>query len=418
MACLAGFGCARGPIKSPEQAMRPAKAMPAELSDDLGMPSLAAGLEANLRRLRELEAGTVLSFGPRKIPRDAYVRSLELLLNEAKADETGEKFRAALRAEFEPYEVYGNAKWGEVKMTSYYEPVIPGSRKPTSRFHRALYESPRDLVEVDLGSFVAARPSLGTVGVLEQRSQSSILRGRVITAPGKLPKIVAYPPRGELVAAPSTGAAGHLRDVATPIAWVDPVDAFVLEIQGSGVVRFEDGSEQPVGYASQNGRPYFAIGTALLDVIPKKKMSMQAIEAHLRSLSDADAQKIMNLNPSFVFFRKIERSGYTYFGTEVVAGRTIATDQTYFPKGALAYLEFEQPYFDPGSEGSFEASGWKKTSRFVLDQDTGGAIRGPGRLDLFWGRGPEARRHAGVVNNPGRLVYFVPKQSLLDKFAP
>jgi membrane-bound lytic murein transglycosylase A len=114
-----------------------------------------------------------------------------------------------------------------------------------------------------------------------------------------------------------------------------------------------------------------------------------------------------------VFFRPLERHGVTALGTEVVAGRTIATDTSFFPKGALAFLQFEKPVFN--SPGDTEPASWLPTSRFVLDQDTGGAIRGPHRVDLFWGRGPEAKQAAGVMKNKGRLVYFVPKPEFLQR---
>ena len=145
----------------------------------------------------------------------------------------------------------------------------------------------------------------------------------------------------------------------------------------------------------------------LLDKIPKEKMSQQAIESHLRSLPDQEARELLNKNPSYVFFRPLCTAGLTYFGTEVVPGRTIATDPVYFPKGALAFLEFEKPRFEKSS--SVEPAEFIKASRFVLDQDTGGAIRGPGRVDLFWGRGADAKQSAGVIRGKGHLFYFVPR---------
>ena len=100
-------------------------------------------------------------------------------------------------------------------------------------------------------------------------------------------------------------------------------------------------------------------------------------------------------------------------GTEVVDGRTVATDNGLFPKGSLAFLEFEKPIFE--NSKSTEPIEWKKSARFVLDQDTGGAIRGPGRLDLYAGGGSEAAQFAGVMKNPARLFYLVPKPDFLKK---
>jgi len=114
-----------------------------------------------------------------------------------------------------------------------------------------------------------------------------------------------------------------------------------------------------------------------------------------------------------VFFQELKGKPVTTLGAEVVDGRTIATDQSFFPKGALAYMEFPRPVF--ADKTSIEPR-WETTSRFVLDQDTGGAIRGPYRVDLYWGSGKEAARYAGVMKEEGRLYYLVPKDEFLQKF--
>jgi membrane-bound lytic murein transglycosylase A len=198
-------------------------------------------------------------------------------------------------------------------------------------------------------------------------------------------------------------------------AWVDPVDAFFVQIQGSGTVRFEDGEELRLGYAAKNGHPFIGISKYLSDVIPVERMSMQAVDGYLRQLPEDEMKRILNKNPSYVFFRILEGKPVTSLGAEVVDGRTIATDPSFFPKGALAYMEFPKPVFK--DEASIEPIGWEPTSRLVLDQDTGGAIRGPYRVDLYWGSGKEAGRHAGVMKERGRLYYLVPKDGFLEELA-
>jgi membrane-bound lytic murein transglycosylase A len=197
------------------------------------------------------------------------------------------------------------------------------------------------------------------------------------------------------------------------LAWVDPIDAFFLHVQGSGTVRFEDDEELRLGYAAKNGYPFDAISKYLLDVIPREKMSMQAIDGYLRRLPEDEMRKILNKNPSYIFFQKLEGKPVTSLGAEVVDGRTIATDQDFFPKGALAYMEFPKPVFADGT--SIEPVRWELTSRFVLDQDTGSAIRGPYRVDLYWGSGKEVARYAGVMKEMGRLYYMVPKNEFLQR---
>ncbi len=391
--CLLG-ACARAPIKSSAQAMR---LTPSGFSgaDDLGFPSLVTALESNIEQLKKPGASEWLDFGPRRIARADYARALDYLLVKAKEDPSGESFRAALAKEFEPYEVYGQEDWGQVFITSYFEPVIEGSLTPTKRFSQALYGLPRDMVIIDLKTFASVPVAV------EQRSRGGVLRGRIAAAKDESPaRIVAYPDRAQI-------EVEAFAKQAEVLAWVDPVDAFFLEIQGSGAVKLADGKEIRVGYAAQNGQPYVPIGKHLTSVIPKEKITMHTIENHLRTLPIKDARKIMNLNPSYVFFRKLKGAGITFFGSEVSEGRTIATDQSYFPKGALAYLEFEKPKFN--SSEDTEPGAWEKSARFVFDQDTGGAIRGPGRVDLFWGKGAGAKQAAGVMKGKGRLVYLVPR---------
>ena len=140
---------------------------------------------------------------------------------------------------------------------------------------------------------------------------------------------------------------------------------------------------------------------------------MQSIDNYLRSLPEPEMNKILDMNPSYIFFRELDTRPVTAFGTEVVDGRTIATDRTYFPKGTLAYLEFSKPVFE--DETSIEPLSYLPTSRYVIDQDTGGAIRGPYRVDLFWGRGKESGRYAGVMKNWGHLYYIVPKDDFIKE---
>jgi membrane-bound lytic murein transglycosylase A len=402
-------GCARSQIRNANEAMRPS-VMPS-LTDDLEWSGFIEGLEAQIKHLKTKPAGD-MGFGPRVVSREAYIKAMEYLLAEAKADASGEKFRVALKSNFDALEVYGGDHWGEVFMTSYFEPVIEGSLKADAKYTQPLFERPKDMVDVDLDSFVEARPSLSLLdqAPMEQRTLGNILRGRLMASadPERSPKIVAYPNRAGIYAS-------EIKTISKPLVYVDPIDAFILEIQGSGVVKLKNGKEIKVGYAAQNGHPYVAVGKFLFDIIPREKMTMFAIENHLRSLPPEDAKRFMEHNPSYVFFKTLTTNGITYFGNGLHAGRTIATDQFFFPKGTLAFLEFEKPQF--ADEKAVEASGWSPAARFVFDQDTGGAIRGPGRVDLYSGRGAAAKQVASVMKNKGRLVYFVPKAEFLPALA-
>lgn len=401
--------CERSTIKQAREAMRLTEP-PAPLNDDLSLEQLHKAIEDNIKRLKQIKTAS-LTFGPRVVSKEDYIMSLDYLAEQIKSETSETDFFKTVVKNFDFYEVYGKDKWGEVLITSYYNPVIPGSREKTSRYSQALFSVPYDLVTIRLDRFVESFDNLSPIKdqVLEQKSQIGILRGRLIppATEGASSTIVPYYSREEIE------NKQILNGQDLELAWVDPVEAFFLHVQGSGTVRFEDGEELRIGYASKNGHPFVAISKFVLDAIPRGKMSMQAIANYLRELPEEEMRKILNKNPSYIFFRKLKGKPITSLGTEVVAGRTIATDKSFFPKGALAYMEFEKPVFT--DRHSIQPVRWEPTSRFVLDQDTGGAIRSPHRVDLYWGKGREAGQHAGVMKNWGRLYYLVPRDEFLQE---
>ncbi len=384
--------------------MRPAKTT-LDLKDDLDFKDFLKAFEANLLQLKKSPL-TIMNFGPRSISKADYIKSCEWLLNILKADPSGETFKTELKKNFEIMEVYGGKHWGEVLITSYYEGVISGSRKKTSRFSRAIYAKPKDLIKVDLKAFVNVLPNLKSLSELpETKNFPAALKGRQTQDLQQDTQIVPYFDRADI------DSKQALSGKNLELAWADPIDVFFLQIQGSGVIVFPDGKEMHIGYAEQNGHSYSAIGKFLFNVIPKEKITLQSIEKHLRSLPALDAQKILDMNRSYIFFKKLNDSAQTFFGTEAVAGRTIATDGVYFPKGTLAFMEFQRPEF--GAADDIEPNKWTNASRFILDQDTGGAIKGTDHIDLFWGKGISAKQSAGVMKNPGKLYYFVPRADFI-----
>jgi peptidoglycan lytic transglycosylase A len=400
--------CGRAPIEQARQAMQLTKP-PETLADDLPLDQLANGIEENIEQLNKSKIRS-LTFGPKVVSNSDYILALSYLLDQIKSGISRTHFIETVVNNFDFYEVYGKDKWGEVFITSYFNPVIPGSKTRTPRYSQALYSVPPDLVNIRLDEFVKVIETLSTIKdrVITETSQIGVLQGRLVPSEsGGASTILPYYTREEIE------KEQVLEGQYLELAWVDPIDAFFLHVQGSGTVRFEDGKELRLGYAAKNGHPFVAIGKYLSDIIPGEKMSMQAIESYLRHLSEDEMRKILNKNPSYIFFQKLEGKPVTSLGTEVVDGRTIATDQSFFPKGALAYMEFPKPVFE--DETSIEPKGWEPTSRFVLDQDTGGAIRGSFRVDLYWGSGKEAGRYAGVMKEKGRLYYLVPKNEFFQK---
>lgn len=404
------ISCARSTIKTPSEAMRPAGDVPV-VSDDLPLSELGIAIQQNIDRLKETVQRQMV-FGPKTVDKNDFILSLKFLELKIKSGISKQQFSEIIKNNFDFYEVYGKDNWGEVLITSYYEPVLDGSTVKSDRFSQPLYSVPDDLVTIHMGKFVDTFERLSPIKeeVLDNHNNIKIVRGRVSEpyVEGGSSNVIPYYTRKEI------DIEKKLEGRGLELAWVDPIDAFFLQVQGSGSVLLSDGTSLRLGYASQNGYPFFAIGKHLLDTIPEEKMSMQSIEQYLHSIPEEQMRDILNLNKSYVFFRKLETRPITSFGTEVVDGRTIATDKRFFPKGSLGFLQFEKPVFD--SPDSRHPSGWENTSRFVLDHDTGGAITGPHRVDLFWGTGKGAGQSAGVMKQWGKLYYLVPKDSLLQKF--
>ncbi len=183
--------------------------------------------------------------------------------------------------------------------------------------------------------------------------------------------------------------------------WVDdPVDAFFLHIQGSGRIRLPDGAVARIGYDGQNGRPYVPIGRILAErgALARDDVSMQTIRAWLAA-QPGEAAALMDENPSYVFFRELTGEGPVGAqGVVLTAGRSLAVDRTFLPLGVPLWLDLDDP-----KEGN------GKLRRLVVAQDTGGAIRGPVRGDLFWGFGPEAAERAGMMKDRGTYYLLLPR---------
>jgi membrane-bound lytic murein transglycosylase A len=384
--------CTRRPPASRAEALLPTPAP--EVIDDLPLDSLRHALTDEIAFLRAHPATAPLRFASKEYSAIEYADALEAFLR-LTGDMNAEQMNGAYARYFDFYEVYGDKKRGQVLVTSYFEPELSGSRHRTDRYRQPLYRAPDDLVAVALDKY-------------DNRLRDvRMMRGRLVedaNHPGRR-KLVPYYTRSEI----DEGRALARRGLE--LCWLDPIEAFFLQVQGSGTVTLDDGSRIRVGYADQNGHPFQPIGKYLTDVIPLSKMSQQKLESYLRGLSPVQAMSLMGFDSSYIFFQEMKENAVTSLGIPAVAGRTIATDGRFFPKGALALLTFPKPRF--GSPDSDEPTDFVPTTRLVLDQDTGGAIHGGGRVDLFWGRGESARRSAGVIKGLGTLYYLAPNGALL-----
>lgn len=291
---------------------------------------------------------------------------------------------AAVRSYFETWFVprAGRAEGGETDglFTGYYEPLLEGSRTKSERYHVPLYGRPRDLVSVDLGDF------------------REDLKGRRLAGRVEDGALVPYADREEIEKGALAG-----RDLE--LVWVDdPIDAFFLQIQGSGRVRLAEGGEIRVGYAGENGHPYFAIGRELVNrgALSKEEVSMQSIRRWLEEHPE-EAPAVLATNASYVFFREIEGEGpLGAEGVPLTPGRSLAVDRKHWPLGVPLWLDATAPSAQEGTPD-------RPLRRLVIAQDTGGAIRGPIRGDVFWGAGDEAAEIAGRMKHGGRLWVLLPR---------
>jgi membrane-bound lytic murein transglycosylase A len=392
---LLSAGCARAPLDRPEDALRLSRSEPDSLMEVTPLSDFSSNLMRTVEHIRQTKRVSQFRFGERVISRDDYLLALERLTEFTQKAADANALLAVVKEKFDFYEVYGRENWGDVFITSYFEPVLEARKRPEGHFRQPIYQLPDDLVEVRLGQFGE-----------DFRGLPTQIRGRITEAASDgVMEVVPYYSRAEI------DQAEIFRGRGLEIAWIDPVDAFFLQIQGSGVLHFPDGEEMRVGYAGQNGHAYEAVGKFMKNVLFKEDLTGPGIEAYLRRISPQVMQDYLNKNPSYVFFKPMRENAITFLGTPAIGLRTIATDAKFFPKGAVVILEFTRPVFQ--STTGAQVSSWEKTSQFMIDQDVGGAIKGPDRVDLFWGRGDEAKRSAGVIRQTGRLLYLAPKTDFL-----
>ena len=283
---------------------------------------------------------------------------------------------------FNLYQATNNDGTKEGLITGYYQPLLKGNWKKTKRYNIPLYSIPDDLITVNLSEIY---PDL----------KYKRLRGRV-----EGNKLVPYFTRDEIT------------EKATPLegnelVWVNnAVEAFFLEIQGSGVIEFENGRRIQIGYADQNGHPYRSMGRALIRAgeLQRGKVSMQSIKKWARN-NKKKLRKFLSANPSYVFFRILPEGlpgPIGAMGIPITAERSVAIDRKYVPLGAPIFLKTTKPNTDI------------PIKQLMIAQDTGGAINGGVRADFYWGQGNNAGKMAGKMKQDGRIWVLLPKDFKLQ----
>lgn len=351
-----------------------------EWLDGLDFEGLEQAVAHSIRYYNKLPPTMTFHYGELIYSPKDMAASLELFM-ELAGNYRGKELLVQLKEKFLFFESKNTE--GEAFFTGYYEPLVQGSLMATEEFTEPVYEIPDDLIEVDLGLF-------------SERWRNEKIIGRL-----KGKRVIPYDTRDEIVYDRS------LKGRSEPIAYAKEIELFFLQIQGSGLIKLSDGRVKRVNYAQKNGHPYRAVGKFLKDKIPPDKMSMQAIKEYLYA-NPEEVRRILGYNQSYTFFREIEEGPLGNIEVPLTPHRSIAMDWRIIPKGGLAFIETELPVFD-----SDKIMAWKPVRRFALVQDTGGAIRDHGRVDIFFGNGEKAELFAGHMKQRGRVFIIVARKAYL-----
>lgn len=304
----------------------------------------------------------------------SVIRFRELLFE---ARDAGD-FTRRVNNEFQVYKSAGwNAKGGGVLFTAYCTPIFDGSRTPDDTFRYPLYALPPDLAKAKDGEILGRRAADGSVAG-------------------------PYPTRREIE------ASALLEGKGLELVYLkDPLDAFIAHVNGSAFIKTPGGEELKFGYSGKNGREYSSLGKELIRAkeLTSKDMSLQGIRTWGRNNPEKLAE-YMARNDSYVFFLEIDGNPRGSLNVEVQGERTIATDKALFPRGGLVFVETKTK----GADQTFK--------QFLLDQDTGGAIRTAGRADLYLGVGPDAEQRAGHVMSEGQMYYLFLRPDEVPHAAP
>jgi membrane-bound lytic murein transglycosylase A len=308
-----------------------------------------------------------------EITHEHAVDSLKAFKGLIKSGLRGPELNAAIAEQFDIYISVGCDDMGTVLFTGYYTPIFDGSPAATGQFKYPLYKQPDDLVKGPYGQILGRRGADGRISSYPPRAQienSNMLKGK------------------ELV-------------------WLsDPFEAYITHVQGSAKLRMPDGELTTVGYAASNGHEYHSVAKEMVKDgrITAEQMSLSAMIDYFKRHIDQVAVYTRR-NPRFVFFREAQGAPRGSLNEPVIAMRTIATDKSIYPRGCLTFISTSLPTMIGGSVYRDPYSG------FALDQDTGGAIRAPGRCDVYMGVGDTAAELAGQTYQEGRLYYLFLKRA-------
>jgi len=358
--CMRGFPLISAP---PVETFILVPAEQVDLDDDLDFASLELAIDRSVQYYEGSGRNSVYRMADKLIGAKQLKESLLAFRQIIRNGASNEEKKNQIRHEFDIYRAAGDDEYGGVLFTGYYEPLLEGSLAPTDKYKYPLYKPPPDLV------------------------MKAISKNETKISRMKNGEAVPYYTRREI------DVEGVLKGMGLELLWVaDPIELFTLHIQGSGKIKLEDGRILTVSYAQNNGRPFRVINN-------------RTVKNYLKSKPEQELFEILSYNERYIFFRFVNKEPIGSLGQPVTPDRSIATDPDYFPEGALAFIRLRKLLFD--AEGNIIQR--VPFSRFVLNQDKGSAIKGPGRVDLFCGFGANAQSTAGSLKEKGELYFLIKK---------
>lgn len=347
--------------------------------DDLDRASLIKVIKSQIHYLEGLPGDETVTMGNYLISNSWLLTSVSEMLTFLQSHPDMKELDQFLKTNYLCFQAGGRkGKWGrKMLVTGYYEPLFEGSLTKEPRYLTPLYSRPASLVQ---HTGPDGKKQVGRYD--EQHNFTSFWTRKEIESEHHLKG-------NELV---------YLKD---------PFDAYLLHVQGSGKVALPDGTVKSVGFAGSNGHLYKSIGKYLVDqnIMELKDVNIPAIRRYLKEHPE-QLLPLLHQNPRYIFFTWGDNKGPRgSSGEPLTPGRSIAIDQQALPGGTIGYLKSEKPVLD----ASNTIVSWQTMNRFVFPQDSGSAIKGTGRVDVFWGNGVYARTAANHMKHPGKLYFLVKK---------
>ncbi|MFN2353148.1 MAG: murein transglycosylase A [Desulfopila sp.] len=351
-------------------------------ADDGSGATLRQALAEQQRYLNNQDAAFRVTIGPESYSRKQLAASLDLFAAILQRNPAPRKLEQLIAENFTVYQAGGrkSGNFGEMLVTGYFTPVFEGRLSRSPPFIHPIYGVPDDLITRPMPN------SQADTAIAGRRDANGILR--------------PYWTRRKI-------ETGNLLRGHELVYLKDRFDAFLLHIQGSGHIALPNGDIRTLQYRGNNGHPYSSIGRLLVDegTLALEHTNIPAIRRYLAD-NPTEVDRVLHHNKRYIFFGWAkEPAVYGSTGRPLTAGRSIAIDGDILPFGTLGYLVTRRPVVDDGGR----ISHWTPLQRFVLPQDSGSAIQGSGRVDLFWGAGEYAEIAAGTMKENGALYFLLPK---------